>query len=855
MEKPGKLKIMSDQEIEWESSKLGAMVGVCSLFIASVLGGKALGLSNRVNAYSSVGTLMRYRFIVFRAQPKGDTIAFSIYLEDVVNTQGSSNHVIPVLDTSPSDEYALDIQFTSPFSVPTTSGASGSGTALRSADSNCSMPASSRVCRSIDRTWDQCEWLHQKIETSFRLQVLPPLSERPNRRKLGDALYIERSRARIERWLNRLGAREYICQSGSMEHFISPKMSSSEVGGSIKQGFSSLLMNLFGGGGAASTDNGFKTYTPISAIDDYDEDEEERRREYISSIEECAHGLAAAMNAVHAQDEIFGRSIVKAAIAVGKAYSVDSLLPYADQLNVTCAPLENSNTDQEGSNYSSVNHQRLDVSLALLHNSTEAYYWGTKELGVWREYNVADVVMEYVAMASGIKEVTNHATHTLMLYEKAMLRYQAREQQANDPRVQYPSDTPSVKYANEQEAQSEREMDMAHQEYTDANDVASSELVRFERERASGICKALENMAAVELDAARARCQELRALCRRIRSIQMIRDPPHPRTNIGPILWHSADSSLPTPSSTRSSSMGALSNDRTKTSTSFSAHTIHRYSSSSTVPSSSSTSSNAYTSKAHTISVAKAACISLNDASDRGIRRVRTMDNAEFEGWSGSGSSITRQKGSSARNHSVFEGVDEHDTEPQPMTAPAHASGSGTAEQPTLRQKKRWNGRISTMPFQGYEAKAGPKSLVTIDQSRLEEIAVEAEMEAELVRSGMLTARNVSRKRSVPNYTSRNGPILADALHPPPVLPAFLPNRRDGGSSRQLRYANSYTSLSTIPQPVSPSEYLQYSRQTLNSSLSKASPLGSGAGGTSSRPTLPHASQRSRDIKGKAFAV
>ncbi|KAJ2807733.1 hypothetical protein H4R20_001166 [Coemansia guatemalensis] len=800
---------------------------------------------------------MRYRFIVFRAQPKGDTIAFSIYLEDVVSVQGTCANVVPVLDTSPSDEYALDIQFTSPFSAPTTSGASGSGSAQRGTDTNCGLPANSRVCRNIDRTWDQCEWLHQKIGNSFRLQVLPPLPERPNRRKLGDTLYIERCRARIERWLNRLGAREDICQSASMEHFISSKMSSSEVGGSAKQGFSSLLLNLFGGG-SASTDNGFKTYTPISEIADYDEDKEERRREYISSIEECAQELSAAMSAAHAQDEVFGRSVVKAALAVGKAYRVDSLLPRTEQSDVTCAPLDNSSADQEGPSYSSVDHQRLDVSLALLHNSAEAYYWSTKELGVWREYNVADVVMEYVAMTSGIKEVTNHATHTLMLYEKTMLRHRAREQQANDLRVQYPSDTPSVKYANEQEAQSEREMDMAHQEYTDANDVASSELVRFERERASGICKALENMATVELDAARARCQELRALCRRIRSMQMIRDPPHPRTNIGPILWHAADALLPTPSSSRSSSMGALPNDRSKTSSSFSAHTMYRYSASSVGASSSS----AYTRKSHTISAAKAASFSLNGTSDRGIRRVRTMDNAEFDSWSGSGSSAAQPSSNSAHNHSVFEGADEHEVDdsplPSPTSVPAHASGSGTADQQPLRQKKRWNGRISTMPFQGYEAKADPKSRVTVDQSRLEEIAVEAEMEAELVRSGMLAARKVSRKRSVPNYTSRHGPVSANALHPPPVLPAFLPNRRDGGSSRQLRYANSCTSLSTIPQPVSPSEYLQYSRQTLNSSLSKASPLGSGAASTSSgsgsRPTLSHAAQRSRDIKGKGYA-
>ncbi|KAJ2815704.1 hypothetical protein IWW50_006747, partial [Coemansia erecta] len=48
--------IMSDSDIAWESRKLGAMVGVCAVFIASVIGGKTLGLSPRTNMISAAAT-------------------------------------------------------------------------------------------------------------------------------------------------------------------------------------------------------------------------------------------------------------------------------------------------------------------------------------------------------------------------------------------------------------------------------------------------------------------------------------------------------------------------------------------------------------------------------------------------------------------------------------------------------------------------------------------------------------------------------------------------------------------------------------------------------------------------------
>ncbi|KAJ1873185.1 hypothetical protein LPJ55_002543 [Coemansia sp. RSA 990] len=600
-------------------------------------------------------------------------------------------------------------------------------------------------------------------------------------------------------------------------------MSDKDVGSSAKQSISSLLLNLFGGSTAYS-DRGFKVYVPIGDISEFDEDEEERRREYITSTEECAQELVAATKNLHTQEEAFGKSIVKAALAVSKAFKVDGLST-SPRTSEAEASLRSTSLDPSTQTvvYSSIDHERLDVSLALLQNSLQAYYWNTKELATWTEFNVVDVIAEYNSMMGGVKQVMNHATQTLMLYEKAMLQYQAHVQRANSLRVQYPSETPSVKYANEQEAQSEREMELAHQEYTDANDVAGKELVRFERERTHGICKALESMAAVELDAARARCQELRSLCRRIRGAQMIKDPPHSRTNIGPMLWQNySDKSqypplLPTPGvSAPVSSPFALSNGAVEGSAGKS-----------------------------------------NIAS---LRRTRTMENLDQNHTVDIG-----YKGKHARNHSVF-------LEPEfgrrsgysPLSAPVRvsndqpvastSSGKGSSTATPLRHKKRWNGRISTLPFQGYDPEATQGTLA-VDQTRLEEMAAEAEMEAELVRSGMLTARRISRKKSAPNYATSNS-IASATQQPPPMLPAFRSQLRSHATPNKLRSANSYTSLSTIPQPVSPSEYLQYSRQNLHSSLTRASSAASSDLGKGSR-SLSVIPRTGRDIKGKgrAFAV
>ncbi|KAJ1794341.1 hypothetical protein LPJ77_007156 [Coemansia sp. RSA 2523] len=137
-------------------------------------------------------------------------------------------------------------------------------------------------------------------------------------------------------------------------------------------------------------------------------------------------------------------------------------------------------------------------------------------------------------------------------------------------------------------------------------------------------------------------------------------------------------------------------------------------------------------------------------------------------------------------------------------------------------------------------------------------MAAEAEMEAELVRSGMLTARKISRKRSAPNSTVGSSAMSA-GMQPPPMLPAFRSKTLTSASPNQLRYTNSCTSLSTIPQPVSPSEYLQYSRQNLHSSLYRAPSSGPSTGNSSASTRSPsgYIIQRNRDVKGKgrAFAV
>ncbi|KAJ1648358.1 hypothetical protein J3B02_004431 [Coemansia erecta] len=47
---------MSDDEINYESRKLGLVYGCCAVIVASVLGNKALGLKPKINMFSSIAT-------------------------------------------------------------------------------------------------------------------------------------------------------------------------------------------------------------------------------------------------------------------------------------------------------------------------------------------------------------------------------------------------------------------------------------------------------------------------------------------------------------------------------------------------------------------------------------------------------------------------------------------------------------------------------------------------------------------------------------------------------------------------------------------------------------------------------
>ncbi|KAJ1813222.1 hypothetical protein LPJ56_003527 [Coemansia sp. RSA 2599] len=676
----------------------------------------------------------------------------------------------------------------------------------------------------------------------------------PSAKKMHDTLYVERYRTRMERWLNRIGLREDLCKSGSMEYFVSSKMTDKDVGGGSKQSFSSLFMNLFGG----AAEQEFVVYTPIGDINDFNEDEEERKREYITNMEECAHELANAIKNMHVQEESFGKGVVKATMAVEKAFDVDAIAYSAREAVLEDAAASASSGDGSAD----IGRDRLHVSLALLQSSAEAYYWSTKELSIWKEYNFVDAMAEYCTMVGDVKDVMNHSTQMLIMYEKAMQQYQGHVARANSLRVQYPSETPSVKYANEQEAQSERELELAQQEYTDACDMANTELIRYERERAQGMRKALESMASLELDSARARLQELKALRRRIKGVQMTRDPPHPRTNIGPLLWHAAGSAHPSMLTPRVSSSSfprtappdsSLSfSDRLAAGTHGPGRPAHRYSSSS-----SSAAGLPYGSGAKALGHSD--CIY-----GSAVKRAHTMDNADFN--SGRGSAAL----SAARNHSVFMETDEDDDDQDARSQITTGSSSKSpwaeisangGSPSLLQQRRRWNGRISAMPFQGYDPAVDAEPRPLVDQDRLAEMAAEAEMEAELVRSGMLAARQATRQKSVPNVPFASASphaLLSPGATTPPILPAF----RASAGSRQLRQVSSLTGISSIPQPVSPSEYLQYSRQTLHSSLSHVKRSSSAAassenisprsGSSGSRsPRLP----RRDKGKARAFAV
>ncbi|KAJ1862431.1 hypothetical protein LPJ73_000753 [Coemansia sp. RSA 2703] len=631
-------------------------------------------------------------------------------------------------------------------------------------------------------------------------------------------------------------------------------MTENDVGGSSKQSFSSMFMNLFSG----AVEQEFRVYTPIGEINDYNEDEEEQRREYITRTEECAQELAVAMRNMHVQEEQFGKGIIKVTMAIEKSYHAETIAYAAREKLVpwmVAANADNETGDTE--------RDRLQVSLVLLQNSAEAYYWSTKELSIWKEYNFADNLTEFCTMVGGVKHVMNHSTQMLVLYEKAMQRHQADVSRANSLRVQYPSDTPSVKYANEQEAQSGRELELAQQEYTDACDMADSELIRYERERTQGVRKALENMALVELESARARCQELKALCRRIKSVQMVKDPPHPRTNIGPMLWHAAGSTHPSMLTPRVSSSsfprtapieGSMPfNDRLLVSARTTKHMTHKNSNSS---GSGSTSSS--------MNIGK----ETSGMPGSVIRRAHTMDNADFGGRGmvlGKPSMHSREAFRETDEDSYGEGYDSGSVFSPPATGSSSKSwlrkpaGTGPS---SLQQKTRWNGRISAVPHQGYDPAADSEPRPLVDQNRLVEMAADAEMEAELVRSGMLSARQATRQKSVPNVAHLYGgsALPSPDQSAPPVLPAF---RTLSPLPKQLRQVSSFAGISAIPQPVSPSEYLQYSRQTLHTSLSHGIRLGAAAQtdgaaspgrGSASGSRSPRLPRRDKG-KGRAFAV
>ncbi|KAJ2067432.1 hypothetical protein GGH13_005316 [Coemansia sp. S155-1] len=809
---------------------------------------------------------MRYRFIVFRAQSVKESINLSIYVEEIAQQAPSSSRTELAKAHSrafPESEYISPEH--SIFSLP----ASASSLASSSNASKQQQQQAETTCRTIERTWEQCEWLQQRVVSSFRLQVLPPFPARISTKRLTDLLYVERQRARIERWLNRLGSREDICNNGSMDRFVSPtKMADDEVAGGARTSFSSMLMGLF----ASSSDRDFKVYTPIGDINDYDEDEEERRRDYIRRTVEYANGLADAIKNMHAQEDSLGKSIVKVSLAISKAYREDCI-----DLQVS-SDSDNSSDIDANLTTSPTDRERLCVALALLHNSSEAYYWSTKEVSLWKEYHLVDTMTEFCSMVDGVKDVINHSTQMLIMYEKTMQMYQSYESRANSLRIQYPSDTPSVKYANEQEVQAGREMELAHQDYTDACDMANGEMIRYERERTQGMCKALENTAVVELESARARCLELKALCRRIRGAQLVKDPPHPRTNIGPMLWHAAamHPTMLTPSSlTPGASSSSLSatfsraslpersstfNDRLIASALTQSRPAHRYTSSS----------------GGGISIAGGS--SLHDArSSSNGRRAHTMDNADF---SRSPSAADVMPGSSARNHSVFMETEEdvpghHHSLSAAVPGPStftllppkkmqSTSAGSSSSRPHQSHEPRWNGRVSAMPFQGYDPSqldSKPPHRIVIDQNRLAEMAVEAEMEAELVRSGMLAPRKSKAGLAGSGLLTPNS--AGSQQQKPQILSAFRPSPSPSSapslsaSSGQLRHAHSHTGLSTMVPPVSPSEYLQYSRQTLHTSLSQQASHGSlrSSGSRSAGPSSRSKPGSSTIVAGSKSAV
>ncbi|KAJ1675119.1 hypothetical protein EV182_001899, partial [Spiromyces aspiralis] len=365
-----------------------------------------------------------------------------------------------------------------------------------------------RTSGPIVRSYYQCRWLALQLELAFRHQVMPVFPRPPDPKLDRNPAHLDKMRAQIERWLNRLGSRSDVVANSSFEYFLSTSMTYRDAAFPEQASLSRFLNSMM----SNSSDNGFHIYTPTFEIDEYDEDEFISQRKYLEKMESRFGELIEDMDTIRKLDQCFCRAYQAFVSSLSLAFGRQSLLG---------SLLQDS--------HHSTDIESAEKPLRILEHLCSNEVLEADELGRWSSIHVAGVIDEYRLTVGSVKSVINYRTKMLTQYDEAIKLYRRQEKYTNDLRAKYPSDAIIVRQANEVEVQSEKALALSRQEYRDAGYLLQMQLLLFEQEKARDIKRAFQDLAVRQLESARDQLRHLRAGLDHLRHGAPLSPSPHVR--------------------------------------------------------------------------------------------------------------------------------------------------------------------------------------------------------------------------------------------------------------------------------------------------------------------------------------
>ncbi|KAI8970357.1 hypothetical protein BDF20DRAFT_826364 [Mycotypha africana] len=148
------------------------------------------------------------------------------------------------------------------------------------------------VLPTFFRTFQQISWIYHKLKSTYSSgMVIPPLPDQPVLSEIDDQDYIERKRLQMERFFKKL-ARQELVENDDFMHFLSDKMSPTEVGPTSTNAILSFL-RFKRVKGNRDDYRGFKSFhRPTEIIEGNDHDKFHKHQIYIllqESYYGCIH--------------------------------------------------------------------------------------------------------------------------------------------------------------------------------------------------------------------------------------------------------------------------------------------------------------------------------------------------------------------------------------------------------------------------------------------------------------------------------------------------------------------------------------------------------------------------------------